>query len=57
MLHMTHLDHARRIYIGCAWNVALLGEEDLDIAAAQLFILVGEFLTDFVRYVARTQRN
>ena len=49
MLHMTHLDHARRIYIACAWTVALLGEEDLDIAAAQMFILVGEFLADFVR--------
>ena len=46
-LPTTHLDATRRIYIACAWLAALGGEEDLEIATAQLFSVMADFVAMF----------
>ena len=46
-LPTTHLDAARRIYIACAWLAAFCGEEDLEVATAQLFYVMADFVAMF----------
>ena len=46
-LPTTHLDATRRTYIACAWLAALSGEEDLEVATAQLFYVMADFVAMF----------
>ena len=46
-LPTTHLDATRRTYITCAWLAALGGEEDLEVATAQLFYVMADFVAMF----------
>ena len=54
-LPTTHLDATRRTYIACAWLAALGGEEDLEIATAQLFYVMADFVAMFAAYIARSE--
>ena len=47
-LPIAHIDVVRRIYIACAWTVALTdpNEPELDVATGQMFILVGELMNE-----------
>ena len=51
-LPTTPLDAARRTYIACAWTVALTGEEDLEVAAAQMFYVIADLVEMFGGYHA-----